>query len=762
MAYPILSTHPFHGYLFNREGDLAIVFEGPYAKANAPHPLTAEVFQRVNEMGVGKRLSSLHVVCPYHKEKGKEIYPLKELRKGWDRVYREIITITPNVKRVLLVSLSALLTKVVMPGVPGLADTHGTIFTLDCGLEVVPTWIKAYPHMREWKARDIERWKTLIKTEPLPYLTSLDGLCGKHIVVDLETQDRDDPTKGGLDCTKDIISVLGVQWSDTHRAIITGADNIQLGIEKLTNLVKSGSHITFHNGQFDLGFMGQAFRDAVTDFEAVHCTLIRSRARGELVNTLKHLGNHYTDRPGNYAWAKPGNKHEYNNPDYVTEDLETTWQLSKVFEKDGERPIVQQMEKAIVMACEQTIHGSYIDKSKLETLLEDGKKNIALWEELCLAYYGVHPGKTKELSHRLIQMGHELTKKTPAGNWVLDEDVCEEHGLNLLLNYRKAVKLDSSFVGKIHKLLRPDGTLPHYQSMMGADTGRTTMSNFNHQQASRHGPVRGLVKSRFEGGKILIVDLAQLELRVLAYIANDEVFAQLFKEEDPHKANASRAFGVPLNAVTKDMRTAAKIVIFLIIYGGMPKDEGQRIVERFFKSRFKKSFDWIAFTNKVVREYLEVTDPYGKTRNLREVNTWRGKSGVGRAGVNSPIQGSGSHIAMQVTYNCWWLFRKYKLQSKIIFGVHDSVVGDIHPDEEDICVKLVRLAFAMLRSSHMHKAFPLAEVLPMEGDIMLGESWGWIDEQDEMQPDDPRKVITKIKCSSHDTITEEEIDYHSW
>lgn len=745
MKHQIFNADDYCGWRFENQGDLAIVFEGPYAKAQAPDPLVKEVWEGLEKMDVKNRLASIYVVCAYHKEKGKEKYPLRELRAGWRRVQAELSFI-PSVKRILLVSQSSLLTQVVMPGVPGLPDTHGSIFTLASGLEVVPTWHKTYEHMRQWKNTDIERWKWLQKEGPLPYHHSIKGLKSHHkkIIVDLETS--------GLVQVEDHITVLGVQWSDKDRALISGTPNVDWCIKKLCQHVREGAHIYFHNGQFDLGFMGQEFRDVVTNYNAVHCTMIRARARGELVNTLKHLGNVYTNRPGNYSHARENEEHDFTDPKYVCEDLEVTWQLSNLFKHDDIKPVVQQFEQCIVMAAEQSIAGSFVNRKKLMKLHEDGIKNIEFWKAECLKEYGVDPGKTQELIPILLERGHKLTAKTPSGAYKLDEDVCEEHGLESILQYRKAVKLDSSFVGKLTKLIRQDDTVPHSQTMIGAETGRTTMTRFNWQQAAKKGPVRDLVCSRFPGGFIIIVDLAQAELRVLAYVSNDEVYAELFEKEDPHLSNASRAFDIPECDVTEDLRFDAKSVIFKVVYGGKAVTPGQKRVEKFYRSTFRKAFLWIDAIAIFAKQKLEITDAYGKTRNLKEVETWRGLSGVARAGINSPIQGIASHISMQVTYNVWRLFRKYKLRSKVLFGVHDSAVADIHPDEIEIAIKLFRLGYAQLRDSHM-MVFPLAKTLPMQGELLIGESWGWIDAN--------KKQIIKNKqhvmCSSLDPITEDSL-----
>ena len=77
--------------------------------------------------------------------------------------------------------------------------------------------------------------------------------------------------------------------------------------------------------------------------------------------------------------------------------------------------------------------------------------------------------------------------------------------------------------------------------------------------------------------------------------------------------------------------------------------------------------------------------------------------------------------------------------------MHDSLNADIHPDEVEICKMLVRLAFAMLRESNLYKVFPLAKSLPMLGEMLIGESWGYVDNES--------NGVKAIQCSSHDTIT---------
>lgn len=290
-------------------GDLALVFEYPLS----PSLLSPELMEWIKSSGIINRLGSIHCVSPDSSSK------LKDLRKGWERVKVEMQYC--NTKRALFMG-----NKIISLIVPKLSvsmkDAHGTIFRIEEGIEVVPTWIKFQGHQASWFNQDVKRFLALDRGEPLCY-TELGKKWPEFMVIDLETT--------GLDTFSDKITTIGLQWSDTERAVIQDPSRFEMIIDILTKLANRGTQFVMHNAQFDLGFFPQSFRDAV--YGKVHCTLINSRAKGELVNSLKHLGNLYTNRPGNYAWAE--SELDYDDPKYVCEDLEVTWQLAKRYEIFG-------------------------------------------------------------------------------------------------------------------------------------------------------------------------------------------------------------------------------------------------------------------------------------------------------------------------------------------------------------------------------------------------------------------------------------------
>lgn len=297
--------------------DLAIVFERP--------PIVSEaLLDWFAEANILPRLNSVHVIYPELSDKPKLSLPA--LRKGWQRVQFELQH--QQVKRALVMGSDSII-GLIAPGLRGSVDekdvglrqAHGTLFKRD-GIEYVPTWLNYQKwHMQAWWERDIDRFLNLKRPDaPLEYDINITDASKvpDWFVVDLETT--------GLDTYSDKVTTLGFQYGDNKRCLIQDdAEKIAFYIEILTDCAKHGSQFIFHNGQFDLGFMGDAFREAA--YGKIHDTMIHSKSNGELMNSLKHLGIMYTDRPGNYAWHDGARS--FDDPAYVCEDLEVTWQLAK-------------------------------------------------------------------------------------------------------------------------------------------------------------------------------------------------------------------------------------------------------------------------------------------------------------------------------------------------------------------------------------------------------------------------------------------------
>lgn len=714
--------------------DLAIVFEWTENGL-----LTDKFMNWLHTSKIIDRLASVHIIYP-HKHNPEKNVPRREQKIGWKRVCYEVEALSPTVKRVLVLCGSDMLNKVIVPQLDKAMDhAHGMIFDVKLvtkTVQLVPTFIEIPEHIKQYFHRDVWRFKNLVKPPaPLKHIEPnwTEIANADKIVIDLETT--------GFNSYCDKVTTLGIQWSKYNRSLIT--ENVYESIDKLCNFNKPD--FFFHNAQFDLAFLGDKFRKSVVG--RTHCTMLRARATGELVANLKHLGTLYTDSPGNYAWINPDEEFSFDDPKYVCEDLDVTWKLSEYFSKYDALPVVQLFEKCAVMAADQTYNGSMIDQEKLKTIESDLGIEVQKQEQALTEKYGVNPNSNDELVDALIEKGYKLTKKTKSGKkMALDEEVLENLGLADILEYRKTSKLHGTFLKKLNRLMRDNGTLPHQQSLLAARSGRSTMSEDNLQQWPKEGPVKPLLVSRFPGGYIANVDLQGAELNAVAYLANSKKFARILATKDAHSINAAKAFDIPIEQVRKPVeRHVTKTTTFKIIYGGFPRTDQEKRVHEFLKSEYPEIFRLLDGFGKESMDNKRIADElYGKVNNLLDIFVYRGKWGVKRAGLNSPIQGLSSHIAFEITYYIWR--HLINLRSLCLFGVHDSVVIDIHPDELDTVIDIVKDAFKNIWNTPLAR-LPIFKMLPLRGDLIIGTSWGNCEESNEEYK---LNLPRTIKVSSHE------------
>lgn len=739
--------------------DIAVLLVG---REEGSRSLGSErVVRFLKETGLWERTASIHSLHPWKMEAGKKP-SVPQMRLGWQRVRRELAHST-GVKRLLFLCPDTASLRVLVPGLGAtLTDANGTLFSVNVGgalsgkknaevlpdreLVMVPTWDlynwERNPHyIAPRMLQAVKRCLRLPRpAAPLPYWTHIPqhaDLSGK-IALDIETESTLTKTlksgvvideDGALDPATARITDVIIQWSDTERAIISGDAEIAALFEYLT--ANPPAEVWMHQAFFELRMFPRSLRLAL--YGRVRDTFIRARGRGAISGfaSLKHLATLHTRCVGNHAWHVPGEKHSFRDPKYICEDAEATWRLSKVYAESSY--FIDLMEKCVVMTSDQSMLGSFIDRELLENLTRQAAKDMAEMEPLLIEKYGCHPNQVQELVQRLLAMGYELTETTEKGNLSLDDKVLEALGLQDLLDYRKLSKLNSSFVGKVESLMRKDGTLPHEQKVCGADTGRTTVSNFNWAQAPRKGPTKKLLISRFPGGKIAAVDLAQAELRTVALLSNDGAMAEWLRQKDAHRVNAANAFNVAFEAVTDDQRNAAKTVVFSLIYLAQPKSEQQKRVAEYLYAAFPKLFAYLNRSAANALRELHVVDHFGMERSLTGVmdgykpgggKTRAGgrKGDVRRAGANTKIQSLASHVNFLIELYVWEQLMKRGMRSLVLFSVYDSIVFDVYPGEEESLAQLVREGFQNLRNTPIW-TLPLSHTLPFEGEFQLGDNW---------------------------------------
>jgi DNA polymerase I len=262
-----------------------------------------------------------------------------------------------------------------------------------------------------------------------------------------------------------------------------------------------------------------------------------------------------------------------------------------------------------------------------------------------------------------------------------------------------------------------------------AATGRLSSNNPNLQnipiRTEKGRQIRGAFVPR--GGDFLFMsaDYSQIELRIAAAFAKDQVMIEAFRNKrDIHATTAAKVFNVPLDKVTPDMRRKAKEVNFGILYGstafglsqnlGISRTEGAEIIEAYFKEfpGIKRYMD-DSINSAREKEFVETI--LGRRRYLRDINsrniTTRGFAE--RNAINAPIQGSAADIIKIAMINIHRWLQKEKLKTKMIMQVHDELVFDLHKDEE---------AIVRPKVEELMKHAVILEV-PMEVEVGVGKNW---------------------------------------
>lgn len=305
-------------------------------------------------------------------------------------------------------------------------------------------------------------------------------------------------------------------------------------------------------------------------------------------------------------------------------------------------------------------------------------------------------------------LGLPTRKKTKRG-YSTDAETLESlreysPAIDHILLYRTYQKLHSTYVEGLLKVIGEDGRVHSTFNQTETRTGRISSGEPNLQNI----PVRTALGSRFrkyfmaaEGNTLLDADYSQIELRILAHIANDEVMQEAFKNgEDIHASTAARVYGVPLAEVTPEMRSASKAVNFGIVYGigafSLAKDinvsvkEADAFIKTYF-GNFPRVKEYMDATVATARENGYVTTLYGRRRSLPELtNSNFNVRALGeRMAMNTPIQGTAADLIKLAMVRVYRRLKKEKLQAKLILQVHDELIVECAAEESERAAQIL-------------------------------------------------------------------------
>lgn len=311
------------------------------------------------------------------------------------------------------------------------------------------------------------------------------------------------------------------------------------------------------------------------------------------------------------------------------------------------------------------------------------------------------------------------------------EDLAQEHKIaSDILEHRTLMKLKTTYVDNLPKLLHSDNKLHTHFNQIVTTTGRLSSSDPNLQNIPIRTEFSNRIRAAFipcdENHSILAADYSQIELRLLAHVSEDEALVKAFCDDvDIHTVTAAKIFDVSNDAVTKEMRRKAKAVNFGLIYGqtryglasalGITPYEAQVFIDKYFK-QYPKINTYITNTLIQAHETGYVETIYGRKRYLgEELNSRNAKirEFAERAAVNAPLQGSAADLIKMAMNELYKALNEKGLPAKMLLQVHDELVLEVRNDMLDVVKETVIEA--------MELGQPL--LVPLKADVKIGKTW---------------------------------------
>lgn len=398
--------------------------------------------------------------------------------------------------------------------------------------------------------------------------------------------------------------------------------------------------------------------------------------------------------------------------DYACEDADITYQLFEILqpqlEKEGLIGLFKDVEMPLMpILADMEWEGIKIEIPFLEVYSQELEKDIAIIEKEIFELAGEtfnmdSPKQLGPILFEKLKITDEI-KKTKTGQYSTAEDVLSKYIhshpiVAKILDYRELRKLKSTYVDAIPALVQNTTGRLHTSFMQTvAATGRLSSNNPNIQnipiRTEKGRRIRKAFVAKDEQHTILSADYSQIELRVIASMSEDPNMCDAFKSgADVHQATASKVFHVPMEEVTKEMRSKAKAVNFGIIYGqgafglaqnlGISRTEAKEIIDSYFQQfSTLKNFQSDQIDRAKQTGYVETL--LGRKRQLPDINSKNAivRGFAERNAINAPIQGSAADIIKLAMIKIYQAFQEHKLKSKMILQVHDELVFDVLKNE---------------------------------------------------------------------------------
>ena len=410
--------------------------------------------------------------------------------------------------------------------------------------------------------------------------------------------------------------------------------------------------------------------------------------------------------------------------------------LSEKLEAEGMTALLRELELPLCRVLAHMEHdGVPVDRAALEAFSAMLSERIAACERLIYGYSGepFNIQSPRQLGVVLFEkLGLPPVKKTKSGystNAEVLEKLRDRHPIiQAVMDYRMLTKLQSTYAEGLQKEIAPDGRIhTTFQNTVTA-TGRLSSTEPNLQNIPVRTELGSEIRKMFvprPGWVLVDADYSQIELRVLAHIADDRAMQEAFRSgEDFHRLTASRVFHVPPEDVTPLMRRQAKAVNFGIVYGisefslaqdiGVSRREAKEYIERYL-TQYPGVRDYMKKIVETARTQGYVSTLFGRRRMIPEIRStnFNIRSGAERIALNTPVQGTAADIMKLAMVRVFRALETNGLRARLLLQVHDELIVECPPEEAGRVRAIV--------ADEMEHAATLA--VPLVAEAKSGESW---------------------------------------
>ncbi len=432
---------------------------------------------------------------------------------------------------------------------------------------------------------------------------------------------------------------------------------------------------------------------------------------------------------------------------YAAEDADVTLRLWQVLKPQliaqGISRVYERLERPLVdVLARMEERGILVDRQLLSRLSGELAQSAAAIEDeiYTLAGEKFNIGSPKQLGEILFgKMGLPGGSKTKTGQWstsaqVLEDLAAEGHELpRKIVDWRQLTKLKSTYTDALPNYILPrTGRVHTNYSMAATSTGRLASSEPNLQNIPVRTPEGRKIRAAFiagPGNMLISADYSQIELRVLAHVADIKALKDAFAHGlDIHAMTASEMFGVPVEGMPSEVRRRAKAINFGIIYGisafglanqlGISREEAGQYIRTYFE-RFPGIKDYMEKTKAFAHEHGYVETIFGRRAHYPEINASNPQIRAfnERAAINAPIQGAAADIIRRAMIKMDAALNSEKLSAKMLLQVHDELIFEV-PEQE------VEKTISVVKNVMENATMPAVSLsVPLKVDARAAKNW---------------------------------------